>query len=47
MATNKAQKRSSALEPIGHVPVVVFGVLMATSFTRTLSVAAASQESEP
>lgn len=44
MSNEAVKKRSAMLDPIDRVTEVVFGVLMALSFTGTLSVAMAGEE---
>jgi VIT1/CCC1 family predicted Fe2+/Mn2+ transporter len=44
MSNHETQKRTPVLDPIERVSEIVFGVLMATSFTGTLSVATAGSQ---
>jgi len=44
MAGNESQKPESVLDPIDRASEIIFGVLMATTFTGTLSVATAGSQ---
>lgn len=46
MQTIAAQKSARVLEPVDRVTEVIFGLLMAMTFTGTISVATASEEAE-
>jgi VIT1/CCC1 family predicted Fe2+/Mn2+ transporter len=44
MTSDKAEKRATVLDPVQRVSEIAFGVLMALTFTGTLSVATADHE---
>lgn len=46
MQSTEEQKRSRVLDPVDRVTEVIFGLLMAMTFTGTISVATADQEAE-
>jgi VIT1/CCC1 family predicted Fe2+/Mn2+ transporter len=46
MHENAEQKRARVLDPVDRVTEVIFGLLMAMTFTGTISVATANQEEE-
>ncbi|MEX5685527.1 MULTISPECIES: hypothetical protein [Pseudomonas] len=46
MQGTEAQKRARVLDPVERITEVIFGLLMAMTFTGTMSVATAGQEAE-
>jgi hypothetical protein len=46
MQGTEAQKRARVLDPVERITEVIFGLLMAMTFTGTISVATAGQEAE-